>query len=54
MGVLLFDLGEGAGEQQRFVPVLHVIEAVVRFWRDTLRAFHPGVSIKSSVHHNEP
>ncbi|MHB0773782.1 hypothetical protein ACYCVF_35495 [Bradyrhizobium sp. 1.29L] len=53
-GVLLFDFGEPAGEQQRFIPVLHVIEAVVRFWRDTLRTFHPGVSIKSSPHHNEP
>lgn len=53
-GVLMFDLGEGAGEQQRYIPVLHVIEAVVRFWRDTLRNFHPGTFIKSSHHHNEP
>jgi len=53
-GVLMFDFGEGAGEQQRYIPVLHVVEAVVRFWRDTLRNFHPGTSIKSSPHHNEP
>ncbi|QDF39106.1 hypothetical protein FJN17_16970 [Bradyrhizobium symbiodeficiens] len=45
--------GEGAREQPRFVPVLHVIEAVVRFWRDTLRTFNPDASVKSSAHHNE-
>ncbi len=53
-GVLMFDFGEGAGEQQRYLPVLHVVEGVVRFWRDTLRSLHVGVSIKSSIHHNEP
>jgi hypothetical protein len=53
-GVLMFDFGEGAGEHQRYLPVLHVVEGVVRFWRDTLRNLHPGVSIKSSIHHNEP
>jgi len=51
-GVLMFDFGEEAGEQ-RYLPVLHVVESVVRFWRDSLRNLHPGVSIKSSVHHNE-
>jgi len=52
-GVLMFDFGEGVGDQ-RYLPVLHVVEAVVRFWRDTLRRLHPGASIKSSHHHNEP
>jgi hypothetical protein len=52
-GVLMFDFGEAAGDQ-RYLPVLHVVEAVVRFWRDTLRRLHPGASIKSSHHHNEP
>jgi hypothetical protein len=53
-GVLMFDFGEDAGEQQRYIPVLHVVEGVVRFWRDTLRNLHADVSIKSSIHHNEP
>lgn len=52
-GILMFDFGEGAGEH-RYFPVLHIVEGVVRFWRDTLRNLHPGASIKSSVHHNEP
>jgi hypothetical protein len=52
-GVLMFDFGEDAGEH-RYLPVLHVVESVVRFWRDTLRNLHPGASIKSSAHHNEP
>jgi hypothetical protein len=52
-GVLMFDFGEGAGHH-RYLPVLHVVESVVRFWRDTLRNLHPALSIKSSVHHNEP
>jgi hypothetical protein len=49
----MFDFGESAGEQ-RYLPVLHVVESVVRFWRDTLRKLHPGTGIKSSAHHNEP
>ncbi len=49
-GLLMFDFGEGAGEQ-RYLPVLHVVEGAVRFWRNTLRYLHPGASIKSSVHH---
>ncbi len=52
-GVLMFDFGESAGED-RYLPVLHIVESVVRFWRDTLRNLHPGTSIKSSAHHNEP
>jgi hypothetical protein len=53
-GVLMFDFGEGAGDQLRYLPVLNIVEAVVRFWRDTLRNLHPGVLIKSSTHHCEP
>jgi hypothetical protein len=52
-GVLMFDLGEDAGAM-RYIPVVHIVEAVVRFWRDTLRCLHPGHSIKSSTHHTEP
>lgn len=51
-GYLMFDFGEGAGEH-RYLPVLHVVEAVVRFWRDTLRFLQHDASIRSSVHHNE-
>jgi hypothetical protein len=51
-GVLMFDFGEDAGDL-RYLPVLHVVEGVVRFWRDMLRRLQPGVSIKSGAHHNE-
>lgn len=49
-GVLMFDFGEEAGNQ-RYLPVLHVVEGAVRFWRNTLRNFHPGLPIRSSAHH---
>jgi hypothetical protein len=52
-GYLMFDFGDGAGEH-RYTPVLHVVEAAVRFWRNTFRNLHPGASIKSSAHHVDP
>jgi len=52
-GVLMFDFGESAGED-RYLPVIHIVESAVRFWRDALRNLHPGTPIKSSAHHNEP
>jgi hypothetical protein len=52
-GLLMFDFGESAGDR-RYLPVLHVVEGVVRFWRDMLRYLHHGVSIKSSTYHNDP
>lgn len=51
-GVLMFDFGGGAGDQ-RYLPVLHVLEGVVRFWRDTLCLLQPDAIIKSSRYHNE-
>jgi hypothetical protein len=32
----MFDFGKDAGEKRRYLPVLHVVEGVVRFWRDSL------------------
>jgi hypothetical protein len=49
-GYLLLDLGEEAGEQ-RWMPADHIIEVVVRFWRDFFRAYRPSDSLPASRHH---
>jgi hypothetical protein len=49
-GYLLFDLGEEA-EEHRFMPVAHVLEAVVRLWRDFMRKHRPSADIPVSRHH---
>lgn len=49
-GYPMLDLGERAGES-RFVYTSYVIEAVLRFWRDSYRRFKPDSSIRHSPHH---
>jgi hypothetical protein len=49
-GYLVFDLGEAEGDG-RYVYVTHVIEAVVRFWRDFFRRLRPDITVRSSQHH---
>jgi hypothetical protein len=49
-GYLLLDLGEGAGEQ-RWLPAAHLIEVVVRFWRDFFKRFRPTVALVHSEYH---
>lgn len=49
-GYLLFDLGAEA-EQHRYQPVAHILEAVVRMWRDFFRAHRPQDDIPVSQHH---
>lgn len=49
-GYLLIDFGEAAAEH-RFQPAAHVLEAVVRFWRDFLRRYRPGDDVPNSAHH---
>lgn len=47
---LLVDLGEGIGEA-RFQPAAHLLEVVVRFWRDFFRTHRPDVTVQHSPHH---
>lgn len=49
-GYLVIDLGEGAGET-RWLPATHVIEVVVRFWRDFFRRYRPSDNLLVSRHH---
>lgn len=50
-GYLLIDLGPEADGHQ-YQPAAHVLEAVVRFWRDFFRAYDAaGEPVRSSVHH---
>lgn len=49
-GYLLIDYGEDAGEH-RWMPAAHLLEAVVRFWRDFLKRYRPGEDIPVSAHH---
>ena len=39
-GYLLIDYGEGAGEH-RWQPAAHLLEVVVRFWREFFDKYHP-------------
>ena len=49
-GYLLIDYGEGAGEH-RWMPAAHLLEVVVRFWRDFFKKYRPGEDIPVSKHH---
>lgn len=47
---LLVDLGEGVGEW-RLKPAAHLLEVVVRFWRDFFQAYRPEAAVQHSPHH---
>lgn len=50
-GYLLIDLGPG-DEVHRYQPAVHVLEAVVRFWRNFFRAYDVGGDpVQCSPHH---
>lgn len=49
-GYLIFDLGEDA-QEHRIQPVAHILEVVVRLWRDFLRRYRPTDDIPVSRHH---
>jgi hypothetical protein len=49
-GYLLIDLGEEA-DNHRWQPAANIIEVVVRFWRDFLRAYRPEWDVPGSPHH---
>jgi hypothetical protein len=49
-GYLLLDLGGETGEH-RWLPVAHLIEIVVRFWRDFFTQFRPTANLTHSKHH---
>jgi hypothetical protein len=50
-GYLLIDLGEGAGEDQRYLSAISLIEVCVRFWRDFFRLHRPDIFLEHSTHH---
>jgi len=47
---LLIDWGAGAGEH-RWMPALHLLEIVVRFWRNFFRLYLPALDLPESPHH---
>lgn len=49
-GYLILDLGEGAAEH-RWMPMGHLLEIGVRFWRDFLRYYRPEDGVPASRHH---
>jgi hypothetical protein len=49
-GYLLIDYGEGAGEH-RWKPAAHLLEIVVRFWRDFFRMYRSMPNLPASKHH---
>ena len=49
-GYLLIDYGEDAGEH-RWMPVAHLLEVVVRLWRDFFRIYCPVPNVPASKHH---
>lgn len=49
-GYLLIDYGEGAAEH-RWQPAAHLLEVVVRFWRDFFKTYRPAPDIPVSSHH---
>lgn len=50
-GYLILDLGEGAAPETRWMPVAHILEVVLRFWRDFFRYYRPGEEFPASRHH---
>jgi hypothetical protein len=49
-GYLLIDFGEDAA-RHRWLPAGHLLEVVVRFWRDFFRRYLPVPAIPASRHH---
>lgn len=49
-GYLVIDCGEDAAEN-RWLPAAHLLEVVVRFWRDFLRKYRPDLDLPVSKHH---
>ncbi len=49
-GYLVNDCGEEAGDQQWF-PAAHLLEVVVRFWRDFFQKYLPSPDLPVSRHH---
>ena len=49
-GYLLLDFGEEAAEH-RYLPALHLLDVVVRFWRDFLRRYGPSLDLPVSKNH---
>ncbi|MFF0923207.1 hypothetical protein ACFYE8_26320 [Rhizobium leguminosarum] len=49
-GYLLLDLGEDALEH-RWQPAAHILEVVVRFWRDFFLKYIPSDDLPTSRHH---
>ncbi len=49
-GYLVIDWGEDAGKH-RWLPAAHLLEVVVRFWRDFFRSYLPSVGLHVSIHH---
>ncbi|MBY4611616.1 hypothetical protein K6M90_28745 [Rhizobium sp. 9T] len=49
-GYLVIDWGETAGDQ-RWFPAAHLLEVVVRFWRDFFRKYRPADDLPASRHH---
>jgi hypothetical protein len=49
-GYLLIDLGGDAAEH-RWLPAGHLLEVVVRFWRDFFRLYLPTPEIQASKYH---
>jgi len=49
-GYLILDLGKDAGEH-RWLPMAHLLEVVVRFWRDFFRFYGPTENVLASRHH---
>lgn len=49
-GYLVIDWGEAAGDQ-RWQPAAHLLEVVVRFWRDFFLKYLPSPDLPVSAHH---
>jgi hypothetical protein len=50
-GYLILDLGEDIAPQSRWMPVAHILEAVLRFWRDFFRYYRLDENVPASRHH---
>jgi hypothetical protein len=49
-GYLVLDFGEAAGNQ-RWLPAAHLLEVVLRFWRDFFLKYLPSEDLPVSRHH---
>nr|WP_172691320.1 hypothetical protein [Agrobacterium tumefaciens]ASK44685.1 hypothetical protein [Agrobacterium tumefaciens] len=49
-GYLVIDWGQEAGDQ-RWLPAAHLLEVVVRFWRDFFQRYLPSADLPVSRHH---